>query len=395
MSEDRQSMLDTLARDMAQGGVSRRTALRRFLGFAVGASLAGPLDAIGFEGGERRCPKSRRCGKKCCPQHSHCKKGRCKCSPGFKKCGKKCVDLKADPRNCGACGVACEPGQSCVAGVCTSSQQPGAVCGNGVIEAGEQCDGANLGGQTCQGLGFTGGTLACGPNCTFVTSGCTGQGPVCGNGVVEADEQCDGSDLGGHTCQGLGFTGGTLACGPSCTFDTSGCTSPECAQASDCPGTNTQCKTKTCNAGVCDFAFAPLGTPVSCSGGTGTICDGSGNMTQQSCGPYTCSGTACGTSCNGNGDCTPPATCQSNTCITIVDCSSSPNGTPCDDGNACTVNDTCQGGACVGSAVSCTALDECHVAGVCNPANGTCSNPARPNGTPCTGGTCQGGVCTP
>jgi hypothetical protein len=45
--------------------------------------------------------------------------------------------------------------------------------------------------------------------------------------------------------------------------------------------------------------------------------------------------------------------------------------------------------------VVCTALDECHFIGTCNPGSGSCSNPARPNGTPCTGGTCQGGVCTP
>jgi len=50
------------------------------------------------------------------------------------------------------------------------------VCGNGIKEASEQCDGADLGGQTCQGLGYVGGTLSCYPNCTFNTSGCTAGG---------------------------------------------------------------------------------------------------------------------------------------------------------------------------------------------------------------------------
>src|SRR5207249_3910720 len=41
-------------------------------------------------------------------------------------------------------------------------------------------------------------------------------------------------------------------------------------------------------------------------------------------------------------------------------------------------------------------LDQCHVAGTCNPATGTCSNPAvGPNGTPCTDGNplCLNGRC--
>ncbi len=49
-------------------------------------------------------------------------------------------------------------------------------------------------------------------------------GPVCGNGVIEAGEVCDGTDLGGQTCVSQGFSGGTLACNASCSaFDTSAC----------------------------------------------------------------------------------------------------------------------------------------------------------------------------
>ena len=46
------------------------------------------------------------------------------------------------------------------------------VCGNDTIDAGEQCDRANLNNQTCQTQGFTGGTLAC-RACAFDTSLCT------------------------------------------------------------------------------------------------------------------------------------------------------------------------------------------------------------------------------
>jgi len=47
----------------------------------------------------------------------------------------------------------------------------------------------------------------------------------CGDGVIDPGEQCDGIDLGGATCQSLGYTGGTLSCKPSCEFNTSACTS--------------------------------------------------------------------------------------------------------------------------------------------------------------------------
>ena len=45
----------------------------------------------------------------------------------------------------------------------------------------------------------------------------------CGDGVADMGEACDGADLGGQTCVGLGFSGGTLACTPQCTHDTFGC----------------------------------------------------------------------------------------------------------------------------------------------------------------------------
>src|SRR5206468_4662659 len=77
------------------------------------------------------------------------------------------------------------------------------------------------------------------------------------------------------------------------------------------------------------------------------------------------------------------------------------NGAPCDDGNACTRTDTCAAGACVGAnPVVCTAADQCHTARICNPASGVCSNPAKPDGTGCDEGNactrtdaCEAGIC--
>ncbi|MDQ2694349.1 MAG: hypothetical protein M3Z21_03030, partial [Pseudomonadota bacterium] len=98
------------------------------------------------------------------------------------------------------------------------------VCGDGVVNQGfEACDGADLAGQSCGSLGFGGGPLTCTAGCTFDTSGCA-VAPSCGDNVInQPSEICDGSELGGATCEDLGFLGGMLACGADCTFDASGC----------------------------------------------------------------------------------------------------------------------------------------------------------------------------
>jgi hypothetical protein len=56
------------------------------------------------------------------------------------------------------------------------------VCGNGTIEVGEQCEGTNLGGATCQSLGYASGSLSCRSDCTFNTSSCVSGGGGGGGG---------------------------------------------------------------------------------------------------------------------------------------------------------------------------------------------------------------------
>jgi len=67
------------------------------------------------------------------------------------------------------------------------------VCGNGVIDPGEVCDGADLGGATCASEGFSGGILACSASCgAFVTAACTG-----GAATYGADANPTGNPIGG------------------------------------------------------------------------------------------------------------------------------------------------------------------------------------------------------
>jgi hypothetical protein len=136
-----------------------------------------------------------------------------------------------------------------------------------------------------------------------------------------------------------------------------------------------------------------------------------------------CGGRPNGTSCTDNSACTLGDTCQSGSCHsgTAVTCTASdqchdvgtcdpatgvcsnpakPGTPPCNDGNACTQDDRCQAGVCVsGTPVTCTALDQCHDAGTCDPSTGQCSNPPKTgtgcdDGNPCTqSDTCQDGEC--
>ncbi len=78
-------------------------------------------------------------------------------------------------------------------------------------------------------------------------------------------------------------------------------------------------------------------------------------------------------------------------------------GEECDDGNndsgdGCTMD--CRIEKCFG--VVCTALDQCHDVGICDPGSGTCPNTAKPDGASCEDGnlctlldTCQAGTCNP
>ena len=45
---------------------------------------------------------------------------------------------------------------------------------------------------------------------------------LCGNGVINQGEECDGRLLGNATCQSFGFPGGALSCA-ACSFDTTNC----------------------------------------------------------------------------------------------------------------------------------------------------------------------------
>ncbi len=197
------------------------------------------------------------------------------------------------------------------------------TCNDGTLDAGEDCDGSELGGETCNTLGFAGGVLTCNGDCTFNTSACTG----CGDGVINGTEECDGTALGGETCVGLGFDCGLLACLPQgdaneCTFDTSGCVTGSCTGCGNntidgdeiCDGPDLGSPPHTCQ----DEGF--LGGVLGCNG----TCDGwdtSGCydcLDCRDCLNQACNDGTCG-ACTTSDDCCAPWWCYIGQCYPDVD----------------------------------------------------------------------------
>jgi hypothetical protein len=122
-------------------------------------------------------------------------------------------------------GVTSSTGPTSLEG--TSSGDGGAKCDGVALEPGEDCDGADLGGEDCISQGFDEGTLACAADCTFDTGGCSTF--TCGNGTIEGSEVCDGAQLGGQSCVSQGYDMGALGCLASCGgYDVSGCSNIVC-----------------------------------------------------------------------------------------------------------------------------------------------------------------------
>lgn len=182
---------------------------------------------------------------------------------------------------------------------CTAQSLGFPVCGDGVLQSGEACDGDDD--DACPGL--------CQADCT-----CT---PFCGDGVVnQSSEKCDGNGMG-PSCPdgyGLGCTAGCTCCSGEGFCNLFGC----CSSADVCistpsSGINGFCWTVSCAPpNTCDY-------PAQC--GPGNYC----------CMPL-------GESCQVLGPCCPGLTCVGDY-----------PGVCCGDaGYACTSGSECCSGTCTG-----------------------------------------------
>jgi streptogramin lyase len=305
------------------------------------------------------------------------------CSASTAPNGTACSDSNACTRTdtcqagvcLGANPVTCTASDQChVAGVCAPAT---GICSNPPRPNGTACNDSNActGTDTCQAGACVGANpvvcAAAGPcrapgTCSPATGVCSNppgpDGTPCsdGNACTQADACVSGACMGGApvVCTASGQCRGVGTCSPA----TGVCSDPPGPDGTPCTDGNACTQADACVSGAC-----ASGAPVTC--------------------------TASG-QCRGVGTCDP----ASGTCSDPP----GPDGASCSDGNACTQVDSCAAGACVGaSPVTCTASDQCHAAGVCSPATGTCSNPPSPDGTSCDDGdvcshtdACLAGTCT-
>ena len=127
-------------------------------------------------------------------------------------------------------------------------------CGNDQVDAGEECDGAVLNGNTCQSFGYVAGTLACDASCHFDVSACLTQ--VCGNGAREGTEGCDAGAANGQP---------------------GSCCGAECVPAADdapCATDDNECTADVCRGAAC--AHPPLADGAPCTEGDGNDCTTAG-----------------------------------------------------------------------------------------------------------------------
>ena len=275
-------------------------------------------------------------------------------------------------------GQVCSINDVCNDGVCSGSVNgcsDGNPCTNDTCVDGAGCSNPANTAACDDGNACTTGDVCAGTQC--VGGGATNcdDGEACTSDACDPSAGCFHTNLDGVCTDGNPCTGGDACAGGKCVS----------AGATDCDDLN-QCTTDSCStASGCVHAATD-----------GATCnDGSACTTSDTCVGTVCKGT--------DKVCDDGNPCTIDSCLAASGCTTAPgqDGAPCTDGNACTQSDTCANGSCAGSSpVVCIASDNCHSVGTCDTTSGSCSNPAKDNGTACddaskctTGDVCTGGTC--
>ena len=257
---------------------------------------------------------------------------------------------------------------------------------------------------------------------------CNPHDGVCTNPIKQDNSACDDQDACTQTdaCQAGVCIGsnpvGCLALDQChdlgvCDPATGVCSEPDKVDGSPCNDLDACTQTDACLSGICTGTNPFICDAIDQCHDAG-VCDPPTGLCSQ---PPKQDGLACndGNACTQTDACLSGSCTGSNpfTCSALDQCHlaglcnpadggcstpAAPEDTPCSDGDLCTQTDACRAGLCIGSnPVVCTASDQCHVAGTCDPAGGTCPNPAATDGTGCNDGdacttvdTCQAGTCT-
>ncbi len=352
-------------------------------------------------------------------------------------CDARCVNA--------AVTTACTPNDSCCPSGCNATNDADCVvrCGNGVVEAGELCDGncpTSCAAVGCQLRVPMGDPAACNVQCvngslqttcanadSCCPSACNSLNdsdcqPVCGNGVVEraAGETCDPpsacttqmtacvsdanfvrTSSGSVSACTYVCTATPRACGPADTFCPTGC-GP--TMDVDCPG----CGNGRVETGeTCDPPSACMTQMTACVSDANNVRTSSGSVSActyvcttrpRTCGP---SDTFCPTGCGPTMDVDCPG-CGNGRIEAGESCDVAPagvvcSGITCNDSNACTTDTrtgadaTCNVGCTHTAITACTSGDGCCPGagqGACNRNNDTdcaavCGNGAVEMGETC------------
>ncbi len=395
-----------------------------------------------------RCPD-----QQLCPQNGICPPGSSSSRSSVVTCvpGRICPNGAVCPQN-GICPAssssssraACVPGTTCPNGfVCPQNGVcPG--CGDGIwqISLGEDCDhGANNGrpGNTCSTqchLVCTNtsqcpkGDTCIGNQCQCTGSSCPSSSPggACGNGKLDAGEQCDdGNTRSNDGCSGRCTLEGFARCGDGIlqngelcddgnSNDKDACSNAcklgignPCQQDGECAtdlckdGVCTACtKGSQCQSGICQAGRclnlcgnARLDPGEVCDDGNQENNDACTNLCRkgngQSCTePVECDSNLCTNntcrSCVINADC-PSNLCQSGRCVDLCGNGKVDAGETCDDGNRVD-GDACSNACRLGNGSRCTEDQQCD-SGLCK--DGVCGSCTV--NSECASNRCVNGKC--
>lgn len=305
-----------------------------------------------------------------------------------------CADISSMLVSVAVCNdVRCVHTERCVEGTPASLGVAGTVCSRGLqsrCPAGSLCD-AN-------------GNCVITATTAMPTPAPTG--PVCGNGMIESGEQCDGQPLPGCceplTCR---LRPRSFVCRPAAGT----CDVPEVCSgtAASCPadalyGSNVICRQ---SGGECDLPETCTGASAACPQDrvliqnvcrpAVSVCDVADACSgQRTCGPNLVYSSTAGRVCRPSaGQCDVEEVCSgADVCGPNA---FKPIGSPCDDGNSCTSPDTCGANGVCGGPNSCTCRSDadCDDKNVCtiDKCDGTAAAPGACKYAPAAAGT----VCRP
>lgn len=158
------------------------------------------------------------------------------CESPLADCGDDCVDLTADPANCGACGVSCTADEACIGGDCQGCSAPLTACDGSCVDT--ATDPLN-----CGACG-----LACldGQQCLGAMCRCPQNTPnLCGS-------ECVNISLDPQHCGGCGN-----ACDPGQVCNGSVCAA-DCGTLTDCNGSCVNLSSDMAHCGFCNNACDPV-----------------------------------------------------------------------------------------------------------------------------------------